>query len=108
MSQALSIRHTAADSTARLNAQSNAQAKRYRPGQAPDWAEQGTERDADSDLEEEKAPEDEELVATEVSRPVVLKKVTRSETISIYCLVLTRKHLEAWSAKKCSFFASVE
>ena len=101
MSQALSIRHTAADSTARLNAQSNAQAKRYWPGKAPDWAEQDADRDADSDLEEERAPEEEELVATEVSKPVVLKKVTHAKSMLTYCLLLTRKHL-GLSYKKSS------
>ena len=75
MSQALSIRHTAADSTARLNAQSSAQAKRYWPGKAPDWAEKDAEREEDIESEEEQAPEEDEPVATAVKPPVVLKKV---------------------------------
>ena len=80
MSQALSIRHTAADSTARLNAQSSTQAKRYWPGKAPDWAEKEADRTKDIDSEEEQAPEEDEPVATAVKPAVVLKKVNTCST----------------------------
>ncbi len=84
MSQALSIRHTAADSTARLNAQSSAQAKRYWPGKAPDWAEKDESREDESDIEEEEALEEDEPAATAVAAPVVLKKVSFCALLDSY------------------------
>lgn len=76
MSQALSIRHTAADSTARLNAHSSAQAKRYWPGKAPDWAEKDADREEDIDLEEdEEAPEEDEPIPIAIQPAVVVHKV---------------------------------
>lgn len=75
MSQALNVRHTAADSTARLNAQSSAQVKRYWPGKAPEWAEKEEDREEDLESEEDKVSEEDEPAATTVAAPVVLKKV---------------------------------
>jgi hypothetical protein len=78
MSQALNVRHTAADSTARTNAQSSGQVKRYWPGRAPDWVDKDKIEEVDSDLEGDDKEEDEGEVAaaTSIAAPVVLKKVT--------------------------------
>ena len=78
MSNALAVRHTTADSTARSNAANAAQVKRYWPGRAPDWYEQQQAAAEDSDEEEDREaePEEEEVAATTVAAPVVLKKVS--------------------------------
>ena len=75
MSQALNVRHTAADSTARLNAQQHAQVKRYWPGKAPEWAENEAAAEGESDSEQEEVSEEDEPAATTVAAPVVLKRV---------------------------------
>ena len=77
MSNALAVRHTTADSTARSNAASAAQVKRYWPGRAPDWYEQQQAGAEDSEPEEDQEAEpEEETAATTVAAPVVLKKVS--------------------------------
>ena len=76
MSQALNIRHTAADSTARLNAQSSTQVKRYWPGKVPEWADKEDIRDSESESEEDRASEEDEPAATTIAAPVVLKRVS--------------------------------
>ena len=77
MSNALAVRHTTADSTARSNAASAAQVKRYWPGRAPDWYEQQQAAAEDSEEEEDREAEpEEETAATTVAAPVVLKKVS--------------------------------
>lgn len=74
MSQALNVRHTAVDHTARSNAQSNAQVKRYRPGIAPEWAKIESSEAEKDDLQQDIASEDDEPVATTVAAPVILTK----------------------------------
>ena len=79
MSNALAIRHTREDDTARKNAESNAQAKRYWPGRAPEWREDDQEAMV-ADMDARNEPEAEEiedsLAATRIAAPVVVKKVT--------------------------------
>ena len=77
MSSALAVRHTREDDTARRNAESNAQAKRYWPGRAPEWGEQEARDAEDGDVKQE--PETDEiedsLAATKIAAPVVVRKV---------------------------------